>query len=79
VLTFVDTVVVAHLKKILAQKMSRHRPDDVEELSRIASTICGGDRWGRGMTAGDYLAAAVLIPLIVWGVKGLLTQDKFKL
>jgi hypothetical protein len=31
------------------------------------------------MTAGDYVAAAVLIVLILWGVKGILTQDKFRL
>jgi hypothetical protein len=31
------------------------------------------------MTAGDYVAAAVLIVLILWGVKGVLTQDKFRL
>jgi hypothetical protein len=31
------------------------------------------------MTAGDYVAAAVLIALILWGVKGVLMQDKFRL
>jgi hypothetical protein len=31
------------------------------------------------MTAGDYVAAAVLIALILLGVKGVLTQDKFRL
>jgi len=36
-------------------------------------------KWGRVMTAGDYVAAAVLIVLILWGVKGVLTQDKFRL
>ena len=74
-LTFVDTVVVAHLKKMLAQK----HPDHVEELSRIASTIRGGDQRGRAMTAGEYVAAAVLIVLVLWGVKGILTQKKFRL
>jgi hypothetical protein len=38
-----------------------------------------GKNWGRSMTAGDYLAAAVLIALIVWGAMGVLTQDKFRL
>jgi hypothetical protein len=37
------------------------------------------DKWGRAMTAGEYVAAAVLIVLILWGVKGILTQDKFRL
>lgn len=31
------------------------------------------------MTAGDYVAAAVLVVLILWGVKGILMQDKFRL
>jgi hypothetical protein len=31
------------------------------------------------MSAGDYVAAAVLIVLILWGVTGLLRQDKFRL
>jgi hypothetical protein len=31
------------------------------------------------MSAGDYFAAAGLIVLILWGVKGVLMQDKFKL
>jgi hypothetical protein len=57
--------------------MPRHRPDRVEELSRIASTVCGGERWGRGM--GDYFAAASLLVLVLWGVRGVLMQDKFRL
>jgi hypothetical protein len=31
------------------------------------------------MMVGDYLAAAGLIVFILWGVKGLLTRDKFRL
>jgi hypothetical protein len=48
-----------------------------EELPRIASTIPNGAniKRGRAMTAGDYLAAAVLIA----GGTELLTQDKFRL
>ncbi len=34
---------------------------------------------GACMTIGEYVAAAVLIVLIVWGVKGVLMQDKFRL
>jgi len=37
------------------------------------------DKWGHAMTAGEYVAAAVLIVLILCGVKGILTQDKFRL
>jgi hypothetical protein len=59
--------------------LSSYRPDRAEELSRIASTIGAGKIWGRAMTAGDYVAAAALIVLILCGVKGILTQDKFRL
>jgi hypothetical protein len=45
--------------------------------SRARSDV--GINWGRAMAAGDYLAAAVLIALILWGVKGVITLDKFKL
>ena len=38
-----------------------------------------GDKRGRAMTAGEYVAAAALIVLILWGVKGILMQDKFRL
>jgi hypothetical protein len=31
------------------------------------------------MSAGEYIAAAVLIVLTVWGVRGVLLQHKFKL
>jgi hypothetical protein len=31
------------------------------------------------MTAADYVAAAMLIVLIVWGGTGMLTKDKFTL
>jgi hypothetical protein len=31
------------------------------------------------MTAGEYVAAAMMIVLILWGLKGILTQDKFRL
>jgi hypothetical protein len=58
---------------------SSHRPDRAEELSRIASTIGAGKIWGRAMSAGDCVAAAALIMLILWGVMGILTQDKFRL
>lgn len=54
-------------------------PDQVAHLSRIASTILGVGLLGRAMTAGDYFAAAILIALILWGVKGVLPQDKFRL
>jgi hypothetical protein len=59
--------------------LSSQRPDRAEELSRIASTIVAGKIWGRAMSAGDYVVAAALIMLILWGVKGILTQDKFRL
>jgi len=58
---------------------SSDRPDRAEKLSRIASTIGAGKIWGRAMSAGDYVAAAALVVLILWGVKGILTQDKFRL
>lgn len=54
-------------------------PDQVADLSRIASTILGVGILGRAMTAGDYFAAAILIALILCGVKGVLPQDKFRL
>jgi hypothetical protein len=55
-------------------------PDQVADMSRIAGTILSvGINWGRAMTAGDYFAAAVLIALILWGVKAVLTQEKFTL
>jgi hypothetical protein len=31
------------------------------------------------MSIGDYVAAAVLMVLILWGVAGILAQDKFRL
>jgi hypothetical protein len=31
------------------------------------------------MSIGDYVAAAVLMVLILWGVAGILAQDKFTL
>ena len=55
------------------------RRDCIEELSRIARTICPREERGSVMTAGEYIAAAVLIVLILWGVKGMLTQEKFRL
>jgi hypothetical protein len=46
--------------------------------------ICQHDRRGdsmrgRGMSIGDYVAAAVLMVLILWSVAGILAQDKFTL
>jgi hypothetical protein len=42
---------------------------------------CDGDStgWGHGMAIGDYVAAAVLIMLVLRGVAGILAQDKFRL
>jgi hypothetical protein len=31
------------------------------------------------MTAGEYVAAAALVVLILWGMKGILMRDKFRL
>ena len=57
------------------------------DIAPIAPTNCresqarfrSGDKRGRAMTAGEYVAAAALIVLILWGVKGILMQDKFRL
>ncbi len=48
--------------------------------SRNREHDCRGESMlGACMTIGEYVAAAVLIVLIVWGVKGVLMQDKFRL
>jgi hypothetical protein len=65
--------------RLTLPQLSRQRPDHVEELSRIVSTICRGDGIGGCEMATQYVAASVLILLIVWGVTGILTQDKFRL
>jgi len=47
---------------------------------RICRHDCRGDSMmGRGMSIGDYVAAAVLMALILSGVAGILAQDKFTL
>jgi hypothetical protein len=60
-------------------QLSRQRPDHAEELSRIVSTIRRGDNTGGCEMTAECVAATVLILLIVWGVTGILTQDKFRL
>jgi len=60
-------------------QLSRQRPDRAEELSRIVSTMQRGDNTGGCEMTAEYVTATVLILLIVWGVTGVLTQDKFRL